>query len=71
MKKTIISVAQKEVWNWKEACYQDVAHLDVVDAINKRIYDASDRARKLGFCTVDTMIRPQIKVAEGKVGYKI
>ncbi len=25
MKKQTISVAQKEVWSWKEECYQDVA----------------------------------------------
>ena len=35
-----ISKALKEVWEWKDACYRDVAHLPRREALLKLIDDA-------------------------------
>ncbi len=69
MKKQMISVAQKEVWSWKEECFQDVAHLGTAAAINKRIHDATETIKGLGFNTVDATIRPCAMVAEEPAAY--
>jgi hypothetical protein len=40
MSKTRVSKAQREVWQWKEDAYSEVAHLDTSSAIRKRLRDA-------------------------------
>ena len=69
MKKQLISIAQKEVWSWKEDCYQDVAHLDTAAAVNKRINDALETIKGLGLHTVDVTMRPHALVAEETASY--
>lgn len=47
------SKALCEVREWKAACARDVAGLDIVAAVRKRLSDSAETARRLGFlCAV-------------------
>ena len=69
MKTSRVSKALDEVWKWKDACYQDVAHLPFREALRKRIEDAERVARGLGFVAVERNVRNQLAVAEDKAEY--
>jgi hypothetical protein len=43
------SKALLEVRAWKDACWREVAHLPLDQAIAKRLRDATKNARKMGF----------------------
>lgn len=47
MKKSKISKALLEVWQWKEKCYSEVKDLPIDKAIKKRINDSYKTIRKL------------------------
>jgi hypothetical protein len=49
LKNKVVSKALEEVWEWKEICCREVAHLDLDEAIKKRIADADETARRYGF----------------------
>ena len=44
-----ISKSMQEVWEIKEACYEEVKDLKLKDALKKRLRDSMDKARELGF----------------------
>lgn len=69
MTKHRISKALREVWDWKDECYREVAGLSIRDALKKRLADASRKAAKLGFtATVGKQVKPMI-VAEDAAHY--
>jgi len=41
--------ALQEVWDWKEACWREVADLDLDAAIRKSLEKAGETARATGF----------------------
>jgi len=45
------SKALTEVWEWKEAAYREVEHLDIREALRIRLYDSIATVKKLGFDT--------------------
>lgn len=47
MKKTEESKALREVWEWKDQAYREVAHLDLASALRKRLEDSMRNARNL------------------------
>ena len=51
------SNALREVLEWKDKAYQEVAHLDVKKALQKRIYDSVETTRKLKLQTITTVHR--------------
>jgi hypothetical protein len=44
-----VSEAQREVWEWKEDAWGEVAHLDLAAAVRKRLHDSAKTASDLGF----------------------
>ena len=44
-----IPKALQEVWDWKEACWREVADLDLDAAIRKSLEKAGEIARAKGF----------------------
>ena len=42
------SKAQLEVWEWKEEAWREVCHLDIRSAIQKRLQDSMETAKRLG-----------------------
>ena len=64
MKNHKVSKALQEVWDWKDACYREVAHLPFREAVRKRIEDSERRARELGFVPVERSGRHRLAVAE-------
>ena len=69
MKNHKVSKALQEVWDWKDACYREVAHLPFRDALRKRIEDCERRARELGFVAVDRVDRRHAAVVEERSEY--
>lgn len=53
MRKSKISKAQIEVWEWKELAFEEVSHLPIRDALRKRILDSMESVEKLGLPVVD------------------
>ena len=49
MKKSKISKALLEVWQWKEKCYSEVKNLPIEKAIEKRIEDLYKTVKRMGF----------------------
>lgn len=49
IEKPLISNAQIEVWEWKNAAWKDVEHLDLRDALLKRLENSAETCRILGF----------------------
>jgi hypothetical protein len=39
----------KEVWDMKQACYEEVKDLPLKTALKKRLFDSLNSAKKLGF----------------------
>lgn len=64
-----VSKALEDVWNWKDACYRDVAHLPFREALRKRIEDSERTARELGFTVVERNARSRLAVAEDRTEY--
>ena len=44
-----ISKALQEVWDLKQACYEEVKNMSLKDAIKKRLSDSLESTKKLGF----------------------
>jgi hypothetical protein len=51
MRARRVPLALREVWEWKEACYREVKHLPVRQALVQRLDMATKRAAELGFPT--------------------
>ena len=49
MKKNMTERTLRELWAVKDACWKEVAHLPLDKAIAKRIHDATEHARRMGF----------------------
>jgi len=49
MKKSKISKALLEVWQWKDECYNEVKNLPIEKAIEKRIEDSYKTVKRMGF----------------------
>ncbi|MEW6235788.1 MAG: hypothetical protein AB1656_10415 [Candidatus Omnitrophota bacterium] len=49
MNKEKESKSLLDVWEWKESTYQEVADLPIEQALEKRILDSTQSAKKLGF----------------------
>jgi len=58
------SKALCEVREWKAACAQDVAGLDIGAAVRKRLRDSTETARRLGFPSVARHPMAATNVAE-------
>ncbi len=69
MKKTMVSKALREVWRWKAAGDRTVAHLPIEEALAKRIHDATEHARKMGFYETYDGSRRVPRVAETTAAY--
>ena len=65
---TFVPKAQREVWEWKDAIYQDVKHLPFHQAVQVIAEQAAQVARELGF-TVDSSPSMHFKVAESQEEY--
>ena len=39
----------QEVWDLKQACYEEVKDMPLKDALKKRLYDSLESVKKLGF----------------------
>jgi len=59
--------ALAEVWAWKDACYREVAHLPIREAIGKRLSDCDRTARHLGVAMPESppSTHHTARVAEG------
>lgn len=44
-----VSKALQEVWDMKEACYQEIKDLPLEEALRKRIEDSLKTTKELGF----------------------
>lgn len=69
MKKTMVSKALREVWRWKAAGDRTVAHLPIEEALAKRIHDATEHARRMGFYETCDGSRHATRVAETAAAY--
>ena len=47
-----ISKALQEVWNLKQACYEEVKDMPLKSALKKRLLDSLESTRRLGFTLV-------------------
>ena len=48
--------ALEEVWEWKDACRQDVAHLPRREALRRLVENANRAAEEVGFNTSATRV---------------
>jgi hypothetical protein len=56
-RKTKESKALNEIWEWKENAYRKVAHLDLDEALNKRLDDSIKTVKRLRGKTEKTSSR--------------
>lgn len=68
-KRILVSNALREVWEWKDECYREVAHLPVRKGIESRMRDAAATAGRLGFKMVELERRHPAMVAEERAAY--
>jgi len=61
--------AQREVWEWKDAIYQDVKHLPFHQAVQTIAEQAEQVARELGFSIAPSPVA-RFKVAESREEYR-
>lgn len=66
--ETFVPKAQREVWEWKDAIYQDVKALPFHQAVQVIAEQAAQVARELGF-TVVSSPSTHFKVAESHEDY--
>lgn len=66
---TFVPKAQREVWEWKDAIYQEVKHLPFDQAVQRIAEQAAQAARELGFPIVSSPVT-RFKVAESREEYK-
>ena len=63
------SKAMLEVWAWKAECDAEVAHLDPIAAVRKRLKDSAATAARFGFHIPTRKDKPVAVVAERKAKY--
>ena len=69
MKKDMTERTLREVLAVKDACWKEVAHLPFDKAIAKRIHDATEHARRMGFYETYDGSRRATRVAETTAAY--
>jgi hypothetical protein len=69
--KKIVSDAQRDVWAWKDALYEDVAHLPRREALRTLLGNAQ-KAMKASGVSLPTMLssRSLMAVAEDRPAYE-
>jgi hypothetical protein len=69
--KTIVSDAQREVWDWKTALYEDVAHLPRREALRTLLGNAGNAMATSGVCLPKmNSTRSLMAVAEDSAAYE-
>ena len=61
----------KEVLNWKEQCWNTVAHLPLEDAFKKRMRDSARCAAQLGFVPMQPKAVPALLASDGHGKYRV
>ncbi len=56
MKTVAISKSLKEVWEWKEKCYEESKGLSVKDYLHKVHKNAEDALKEAGFLEKDSKL---------------
>lgn len=70
-KNTIVSDAQREVWVWKDALYEDVAHLPRREALRTLLGNAEKAMKASGVCLPKMLSsRSLMAVAEDRPAYR-
>jgi len=66
-----VSRAQREVWQWKDAVYQDTQHLSTAEALEYILKQGGEIARRLNLpvAAFPTLGSPAAKVAETPAKY--
>ena len=64
-----VSNALKEVWEWKDACYQEVAHLPRREALQALLVNAERTARSLNLRLTPMSSVRAMQVAEAHEKY--
>jgi hypothetical protein len=61
--------AQREVWEWKDAIYQEVRHLPFDQAVQRIAEQSAQAAREFGF-SIASSPATRLRVAESRAEYK-
>lgn len=70
MKTEYVPRALREVWEWKDAIYQEVKHLPTKQALRQIMENADKAAKELGF-GVPKVDKTRLVVAESPAIYSV